>query len=538
MILRLTILSKSSSCYRPLFEQARGNERIVRILVSICGLLLCALSAAASNLQRHVVVVVWDGMRPDFVTEQNAPVLSKLAREGALFRNHHAVYLSATNVNGVALATGMYPNHAGLIANHEFRQAIDGRKPVDVENPTVVRKGDELSHGNYITAPTVADLVQKSGGSTIIAASKTVGLLHDRQLASMPVKDAITLSAGTVWPNDVNRSIVALLGKFPKLHAEQGNWTTKALTEVLWKDGVPSFSVLWLGEPDLTQHETAPGTEAALSAIRSSDNNLAAVLAALDRHQMRQATDVFVVSDHGFSTIERKVDLPKILAAAGFEVLTEFKTKPKTGDIMMVGGGGSVLFYVIDHEPATVRRLVEFLQQSDFASVVFTKSAMEGTFALEKAQIDSADAPDVVVSFRWNDSKNQFGVPGMIYGDWQRGAGKGTHATLSRFDMHNTLVAAGPDFRRGFADDLPSGNVDVAPTILHIFGIAAPRKQDGRVLSEAFLNPGDEVSRAEVETIEATREFSPGTWHQSMQLSRVGTTLYIDEGNGSFEGKK
>src|SRR2546430_5421872 len=29
--------------------------------------------------------------------------------------------------------------------------------------------------------------------------------------------------------------------------------------------------------------------------------------------------------------------------------------------------------------------------------------------------------------FRWNDSKNQFGVPGMIEADWQRGAGKGTH---------------------------------------------------------------------------------------------------------------
>ena len=104
---------------------------------------------------------------------------------------------------------------------------------------------------------------------------------------------------------------------------------------------------------------------------------------------------------------------------------------------------------------------------------------MDGTFALEQANIQNDRAPDVVMAFRWDASKNQFGVPGMIDADWQRAAGKGTHATLSRFDMHNTLIAAGPDFKRGETDDLPSGNVDLAPTILQILGIK-PLTEDGR----------------------------------------------------------
>ena len=74
----------------------------------------------------------------------------------------------------------------------------------------------------------------------------------------------------------------------------------------------------------------------------------------------------------------------------------------------------------------------------------------------------------------------------MIDADWQRAAGKGTHATLSRFDMHNTLIAAGPDFKRGETNDLASGNVDLAPTILQILGIKPPQKMDGRILSEAM----------------------------------------------------
>ena len=36
-------------------------------------------------------------------------------------------------------------------------------------------------------------------------------------------------------------------------------------------------------------------------------------------------------------------------------------------------------------------------------------------------------------------------------------AAKGTHVSLSRFDLHNTLIAAGPDFREGFINQTPSG---------------------------------------------------------------------------------
>src|SRR2546423_13444396 len=135
-----------------------------------------ALAIMTAEPGRHVVVVVWDGMRPDFVTEQNTPTLWKLAREGITFRNHHAVYPSATMVNGTAIVTGIYPGKSGIIANHVYRPDIDPRHGVDVELPPTVKKGDELSGGKYIAVPTIADLVQHAGGRTVIASAKTVGL--------------------------------------------------------------------------------------------------------------------------------------------------------------------------------------------------------------------------------------------------------------------------------------------------------------------------------------------------------------------------
>ena len=510
------------------------------ILVLVFSLRVIPLIAETPRfVDRHVVVVVWDGMRPDFVSEETTPTLWKLAREGVSFRNHHPVYPSATMVNGTAMVTGVYPGKSGVIANYVYRPDIEAHVAIAVESPVVVKKGDQLSNGKYISVPTIAELVQRAGGRTAVASAKTVGLLLDRRVGIGPAKNCTTLFAGSALPDGVLARIAAALGPFPSARLQRDRWTTKAVTDFVWKDGVPAFTVLWLGEPDLTQHETAPGAPSALAAIKASDENLAAVLSGLDQQGVRKTTDVFVVSDHGFSTIRRSIDLRKTLTDAGFVAKTEFDGQPKPGDIMLVGNGGSVLFYVVGHDAMVTRRLVEFLQQSDFAGVIFTKQGLSGTFHLNDAKIDNPHAPDVVMAFRWNDSKNQFGTPGMIDADWQRAAGEGTHATLSRFDMHNTLVAAGPDFRRGQTDDLPTGNVDLAPTILHILGFNASKEMDGRILSEALVST-DRVQpgrKTETKTMESGKDFPAGTWRQSLQISRVGSTIYLDEGNGSFVPK-
>ena len=100
--------------------------------------------------------------------------------------------------------------------------------------------------------------------------------------------------------------------------------------------------------------------------------------------------------------------------------------------------------------------------------------------------------------------------------------------------MHNTLIAAGPDFRHGYVDDLPSGNVDLAPTILRILAITPPQPVDGRILPEAMVNMGAVMLKPEIKKIGATKDFSAGTWRQWLQISRVGSTEYLDEGNGRF----
>jgi len=511
---------------------------ILTLIICGCGASGNLVAAPAAAAQRHVVLIVWDGMRPDCVTEQDAPTLWKLAKAGIVFRNHHSVYPSATNVNGTALVTGVYPEHSGIIANHVYQPEIENKKSIDVENPAVVKKGDELTGGNYVAYPTIAELVRAAGRQTVTVTAKTVGFLQDRHFDSKRDKDSATLVFGQMQSSEALAALVKLIGPFPTSFAQKDSWTTKALTDVFWKDRVPAFSLLWLSEPDGTQHEIAPGSPEARAAIKSADDKLAAVISALDRLGTRSTTDIFVVSDHGFSTIERSIDLRKILSEANFDAVTEFSNKPKPGQIMLSGNGGTVFFYVVQHDAAVTRRLVEFLQQSDFAGVILTRDKLPGTFGLEQAKIDHEHAPDVVMAFRWNDQKNQFGVPGMIDADWQRAAGKGTHATLSRFDMHNTLIAAGPSLWRSTVDDYPTGNADLAPTILSILGITPSKKMDGRILGEVLAESDLVVPRPEPEFLDAKRDFPAGTWHQKLKIFRVGSTIYLDEGNGFFTLKR
>ncbi|HSH38903.1 MAG TPA: alkaline phosphatase family protein, partial [Chthoniobacterales bacterium] len=137
-----------------------------------------SLASAGASEARRVVLVVWDGMRPDMVTEEHTPTLWKLRDEGVWFANHHSVYPTMTQVNGTAIAIGAYPNRTGLLANREYRPAIRAEKMIDTAFEELVRKGDEVSGGKYLALPTVAEQVRAAGRSTVVAGSKSIAQLH------------------------------------------------------------------------------------------------------------------------------------------------------------------------------------------------------------------------------------------------------------------------------------------------------------------------------------------------------------------------
>jgi arylsulfatase A-like enzyme len=491
---------------------------------------------AAPAADHRVILIVWDGMRPDFVSEQNTPTLWNLARRGVTFAHHHAVYISATEVNGTALSTGSYPMTDGIVGNSEYRPEIDPLKAIHTEIPAAVRKGDELTRGNYLLRPTLAEIVRASGRQALVAGAKPVALLHDRAPRDND-RNGINLVAGTTLPADLAATLTNRHGPFPKEGLDKptrNDWTTEALIHSLWGAQLPDFSLVWMNEPDSTQHRTGPGSAQSLAAMRNSDENLARILKTLEARNALTNTDLLVVSDHGCSTISSRVNLVDDLNAAGFKATREFKTKPAPDEILVASNSGSTFVYVIGRDEKTIGRVVQFLQRWDASGVIFTRKPLPGTFTLKQVHLDSPGAPDIVVSLRWTAEKNAAGVSGMVRPDLTGfGVGQGIHVSLSPFDMRNTLIAAGPHFRAGITSTLPSGNVDVAPTILWLLGIKPAKPMDGRVLTEALTIAGPELKSYQPRRLEAEVQLEGILWQQYLNVSEVNGVEYFDEGNGS-----
>jgi arylsulfatase A-like enzyme len=526
--------------------KTRFRKFLLIVIAALLGQPASVVAAVSAANTRHVVLVVWDGMRPDFVTEKYAPTLDKLAHDGVRFRNHHANYPTATDVNGAALATGCYPNRNGLAANLEFRPAINSRQPIDMGDPDSIKRGDEISGGKYLAVPTFVELLRAAGKKIALVGAKSVAMLFDRANDWTVVRikgKPLTIFAAAPLGLSAREEMTKLLGPIPDdpqaKAAQRNDFATLALTEFFWRDGVPDFSLLWLSEPDLSEHNYAPGSPEALAAIKAVDNDLAMVLSALEKKKVRDSTDLFVVSDHGFSTIRRSIDVIALLKKAGFHAAKEFSETPKPGDILACGNGGTVLFYVRDHDRAVTQRLVDWLQHGDFAGVIFTRDKLDGTFPLNAARIDTSNAADIVVSFRCDgQTQNQFGVAGMIDADWNRKAGEGTHATLSPRDTHNLLIAAGRFFDVGREDNYPTSNLDLFPTILEILDVPLPSILDGRSLHEVLgKRTEDKNLPVTSHTLEASRDFTDGGWKQTLRISHFPTIDYFEEGNGEFRPK-
>ncbi|MBI4311787.1 MAG: hypothetical protein HY681_08395 [Chloroflexi bacterium] len=107
---------------------------------------------------------------------------------------------------------------------------------------------------------------------------------------------------------------------------------------------------------------------------------------------------------------------------------------------------------------------------------------------------------------------------------------------MSKHEMHNILIARGPRFKNGAVSNVPTGNIDLTPTILHLLGLNPGIPLDGRPILEALdRGPAPAEVAWETEVHTAERSLKGGVYRQEVQLSHVGGTAYVDWGQGSLE---
>ena len=485
----------------------------------------------------HLVFVV-DGLRPDSINPQDTPNLYKLRSEGVTFANGHSVFPTVTRVNASSLGTGMYPDTHGMMGNNVFIPEVDPENAFNNDDGKLLMKlGDHI-----LTAPSLAQLLPAGDKFVIVGSGSTGSALLVAPRAPEGIGTVVNgyFPGAMSQPPEAGEAIRKKFGNAPKKggamdhHDEAMAWGMNVLAEYVLPEMKPRVVFSWLTEPDHTQHSRGIGSPEALASIRKDDAQVGKVLAKLAALGIADRTDIYVVSDHGFAQTALHVNVEEALKGAGLMA--------GDGDVVIASSGQAIALHVKDHDRARIGRIVEFLQQQSWCGLVFTAASgagadgfAPGTFSLESVHLGGhARSPDIVFTFPWSSARSRFGVSGFdgsLTATGKTGAvtaDGANHGGIGPWTVRNTMLAWGPDFKRGAVVRTPAANVDVAPTILHLLG---QRKEaasmQGRPLLEALVDGPDEEQVA-MET--RTLLVAKGSYRAVLQVSEIAGRRYVDKG--------
>ena len=591
---------------------------------------LAVVLAQDAPRRRNAIIFVADGLRHGSVNPTDTPALHQVRTQGVYFANSHSVFPSQTMPNAAAIATGHYPGDTGQFANQLYigyplfqtrnmGQAAGSMVP-DVEDPFVLADMNDYFGGNYLREASLVAYARSYGYNTAVLGKTGPAAAQDlSELAPVrgKLRDPITIvlegATGTPRAVPVRADIVALLkgaglppGPPPRnqpagtkvANVEHQQWfadaTTKAILPAFAKSPEPFVLVYWSGDPDHTQHaqgdslnRLSPGINGPTSkaAVQNADRNLKQILDYLDANaDVRDNTNLFVTSDHGFSTVSKRdvdasgratrshaaslndgflptgflaIDLARELGLPLYdpeEQMTDERgvrryakvDRPSSG-ASIIGGTGRVglpidarvviaqtSIHVPGNDRGLVQRIVRFLAAQDYVGGLFVNDRfgqMSGALRMSDVGligVATVPKPAVVVNFKSFplDPRDPH-MTGIIVGG-TRQHGQGDHGSLARANTFNNMAAIGPDFKRRFVDKSPVSNADIQPTFAHVMKMKIPSLGTlrGRVITEAL------AGRA------AATRFAPGTVRSRPSADGLATVLmyqvadrrmYLDE---------
>jgi arylsulfatase A-like enzyme len=470
----------------------------------------------------RVLIAAFDGLQPAQVSPGLTPVLHRIVSEGVLFTRHHAVFPTVTRTNAASMVTGRHPGDHGLAANAVVMPEMSPGRVIDALEPTLARLA-EVTGGRVLLAPTLGEMLARHGRRYAAVVGGTSGNAYVHHPRASTTEGAVVHSDFSL-PASHHQAIHRRFGPWPEKRVpsiQRIERVADVLLDYVLSEIGPDVATVWFPEPDTSQHAAGVGSSTAGEALRAADAQLGAILGALSRRGLDP--DVLVVSDHGYSTIASVVDVEAEVRRAGFP------GGEQLGGVAVAPNGGAALFYVRDGDPGVLDRLATWLAAQPWAgALVGGRGDTEalGLLPGQAAGIAGPRAPDIAMSLRWDSDPGANGFLGRS--DATGGVpGQGTHGSGSPHDLRGVLIAAGPSFRRGVTSDLPSGSIDLAPTVLAILGLAAEAPVDGRVLTEG-LRAGAPSSppRSTLEHV-VERRTGAGRLIQRLLLERVGTTTYV-----------
>lgn len=324
--------------------------------ICACAFVIALVPATDSQAvsEHPVLVIVVEGLRPEFITKGTMPMLTDFSKKGMQSSAHHAVYPALPEVNAASISTGTYPVTHGIL--------------------------DDFSDAS-LTAPGLAE--QLAAG--------------DKSLA---IYNATSLDAKRVFGSSITLGVTEGLGAIPEPNA----WATQTYLNT---ESVSDVSVLWLrgvtGELGSPDHTTL---------LRNIDKQIDAIVT--QHRKKKTPTNVFITSSGGSLTETGDAyDLAELLIAHGLKSsLTSGDVIVENGNSIRVEKHDLVKIRAI---VALLQQTpwvgAVFTQQ---IRLTHPEGKAEGALSFQSVYMDHERALDIRVEPKWSDAENRFGIEGTV----------------------------------------------------------------------------------------------------------------------------
>ena len=472
----------------------------------------------------RIVIAAFDGLQPSQVTRERMPVVSKLADNGVRFLHNHASFPTVTRGNSTSLVTGVTPGKHGLTANKSIFPEFSKTEVIDALVPQLPEI-NRLTDGKLLLVPTLGELISANDLKWVSVVGGTSGNAYVQHPNADKFGDVVIHHEFTN-PPEHHATIIDRFGVWPPKRAPAADLverTADVVIEYALGELNPDVLMVWFPEPDTSQHAYGIDSPEARAMYTLADSQLGRILDAIASDSPQDKPDIFIVSDHGYSTIDSVIDVHVELADAGFG--------PDSGDdhVVIAENGGSVLLYLPDNSKELTGRLLDWLNAQEWVGAIATELTNTGSKdypAMREIGLEGPRSPDIAVAMRSTATE----LPAPLARSGATTGGKiavGSHGGSSPAELHNTLIVSGPSFVSGLRSEMASGNIDVAPTILEILKLTQPDHFDGRVLHEALKSRDNE---AKTEGTPSARQ-SPERQQDSTTITSAwtGDTRYLCE---------
>lgn len=429
----------------------RGRDPAAAVLI----LLLLGLGAApeAGGPCEHVVLVSIDGLRPDFYRDaEMAPTLTAMASSGARATAVESVFPSSTYPAHASIVTGVRPARHGIQANTTWTEQGSSRDwywyAKDLRARTLWQAAHDKGLRVAITywptsvgAPAdllLGEIWDPEGKDTLrrLAQSATPGLLAE-------------LALGVGIPQE----------KIAEDRSAIDAFVSRAAAYV-FKKHKPHLQLVHLLNVDEVEHKAGPDAPAVREAVRVQDGNIARIRKAIEESGVGDRTALFIVGDHGFTSITRNVGPNTMFRDAG--LLEEENGKIRSWRAITRSSGGSASIYV--KEAKDLARVKE---------VLLAGASADGAAAyrvLERPELDALGYnPDAAFAL---DPADGVAITERLGPSTP--TVKGNHGQLpTRPGLQTGLVAEGAGIRAGAVIERMK-LIDIAPAVAELLGLDLP----------------------------------------------------------------